>query len=180
MKTKDAAEVIKKLELQREIFGNPYSIIADKGGAFISDVLNDYCKANRTNLHLITTGVPRGNGQVERINRIIIPMLAKMSNDDPTKWFRHTSRLQTILNSTTTRSTGKTPFEMLIGVEMRTNEDQELAEQLEEALRNDFMERLQELRKLAKENIVKLQEENRNNRNRIPTLKYKLGDLVAI
>lgn len=182
VKSTDADEVLKKLESQREIFGNPHTIIADKGGAFKSNKLEGYCKDNNINLHLITTGVPRGNGQIERLNRIVIPILTKLSNDDPEKWYRHTTQLQSVMNSTTTRSTGKTPFEMLFGVKMRTNDDQLLASQLEEALQNDFIERRQEMRNAAKQNIAKLQNENRMtfNRNRKPALKYKIGDLVAI
>lgn len=182
VKSTDVDEVLQKLESQRVIFGNPHTIIADKAGAFISKKLEVYCKEHNINLHLITTGVPRGSGQVERMNRIIVPMLTKLSNDDPEKWFRHTSRLQTFMNSTTTRSTGKTPFEMLFGVEMRTDDDQILANLLEEALQSDFMERRQEMRQTAKKSIAKLQEENRKsyNRNRKPAMKYRIGDLVAI
>ncbi len=138
VKSTDADEVLKKLEFQREVFGNPYAIVADKAGAFKSNKLEVYCKEHNINLHLITTGVPRGNGQVERLNRIVIPILTKLSNDDPEKWYRHTSRLQSVMNSTTTRSTGKTPFELLFGVKMRNDDDQLLATQLEEALQNDF------------------------------------------
>jgi len=182
VKSTDVDEVLRKLEFQREVFGNPFTLIADKGGAFSSKKLKEYCKEHKINLHLITTGVPRANGQVERVNGVIIPILTKMSIDDPEKWYKHTSRLQTVLNSTITRSTGKTPFEMLFGVKMRTDEDQELANKLEEAMQNDFFEQRQEIRKLAKENIVKLQEENRKafNRNRKPAMKYKIADLVAI
>lgn len=182
VKDKGAEEVIKKLNLQREVFGDPFRIIADKGGAFKSNELETYCHDNNIHLHLITTGVPRSNGQVERINRIIIPMLAKMSNENPLQWYRHVPRLQMFLNSTSTRSTGHTPFEMLVGVKMKTTEDQQLAQQLNEALENDFMEERKEQRRLAKENIMKLQQENRKsyNRNRKQAIKYKLGDLVAI
>lgn len=166
VKAKDVAEVIKRLEFQREVFGNPFNIVADKGGAYISNEFEAYCNDNNINRHLITTGVPRGNGQVERINRIIYPVLTKLSSENPGQWYRHTSRLQTILNSTTTRSTGKTPFEILVGVKMRVKDDYELAKQLEEALREDFLEQRQEMRKLAKQNIAKLQEENRKTFNR--------------
>ncbi|GFY05436.1 hypothetical protein TNCV_961311 [Trichonephila clavipes] len=53
----------------------------------------------------IATGVPRGNGQVERIHRTLIPVLTKLSLDDSTKWYKYVDRLQRILNSTISRST---------------------------------------------------------------------------
>ncbi len=60
---------------------------------------------------------------------------------------------------------------------MRTVEDNELSKQLDEALRIDFCEKRQEQIKLAKTNIIKIQEENKKyyNRNRKPAIKYKVG-----
>ncbi|GFV09440.1 retrovirus-related Pol polyprotein from transposon 17.6 [Trichonephila clavipes] len=42
----------------------------------------------------IATGVPRGNGQVERIHRTLIPVLTKLSLDDSMKWYKYVDRLQ--------------------------------------------------------------------------------------
>ncbi|GFX79158.1 transposon Tf2-8 polyprotein, partial [Trichonephila clavipes] len=61
--------------------------------------------------------LPRANGQVERINRTIIPVLSKMSEDDPTKWFKHVPSLQEVLNSTFQRSINTT-FELLFGTQI--------------------------------------------------------------
>ncbi|GFW21149.1 transposon Tf2-11 polyprotein [Trichonephila clavipes] len=71
----------------------------------------------------IATGVPRGNGQVERIHRTLIPVLTKLSLDDSTKWYKYVDRLQRILNTTISRSTKWTPFELLVGIKMRNKED---------------------------------------------------------
>ncbi|GFT80603.1 transposon Tf2-6 polyprotein [Trichonephila clavipes] len=54
----DAAEVINRLENQRHVFGNPASIITDKGSAFTSSEFEGYCKKQNI-LHIsITTGLP--------------------------------------------------------------------------------------------------------------------------
>lgn len=87
-KSTTSKEVIKKLEAQRQIFGNPACIISDRGTAFTSKEFGDYCDDENIKHILITTGLPRANGQVERINRTIIPILAKLSLEDPTKWYR--------------------------------------------------------------------------------------------
>lgn len=76
----------------------------------------------------------RGNGQVERINGIIIPALTKMSVENPLKWYQHVSQLQRFLNSNESRSTKKTPFELMFGVPMRNPEDQQLARAVEDAI----------------------------------------------
>ncbi|GFT12603.1 pro-Pol polyprotein [Trichonephila clavipes] len=56
------------------------------GSAFTSKLFNDYCDEENIQHLQIATGVPRGNGQVERINRTLIPVLTKLSLDDSTKW----------------------------------------------------------------------------------------------
>ncbi|GFX15532.1 pro-Pol polyprotein [Trichonephila clavipes] len=84
----------------------------EKGSAFTSKLFNDYCDEENIQHLQIATGVPRGNGQVERIHRTLIPVLTKLSLDDSTKWYKYVDRLQRILNSTISRSTKWTPFEL--------------------------------------------------------------------
>ncbi|GFS39271.1 transposon Tf2-6 polyprotein [Trichonephila inaurata madagascariensis] len=105
VKTVSADSVLDKLRLQQKTFGNPKRIITDRGSAFTSKDFNDYCAEEEIQHLQIATGVPRGNGQVERVHRTLIPVLTKLSLDDPTKWYRHVDRLQRILNSTVSRST---------------------------------------------------------------------------
>lgn len=84
---------------------------------------------------MISTGVPRGNGQVERLNAVVINSLARMSiSDDLLMWYKHNAKLQQVLNSTVNRSTKKTPFELLFGVSMSCVEDINLAKILEDEL----------------------------------------------
>ncbi|GFY47674.1 pro-Pol polyprotein [Trichonephila inaurata madagascariensis] len=98
-------------------------MITDKGSPFNSKGLDDYCTEENIQNLQITTGVPRRNGQVERIHRILIPVLTKLSIDDPTKWYKFVDRLERILNSTSNRSTKWSPFELLNGVTMKNKED---------------------------------------------------------
>ncbi|GFW26093.1 transposon Tf2-8 polyprotein [Trichonephila clavipes] len=83
---------------------------------------------------------PGGNGQVERIHRTLIPVLTKLSIDDPTKWYKFVDRLQRILNSTSNRGTKWSPFELLTGVTMRNKKTFTL-------LMEEMVEELQEQRK---------------------------------
>lgn len=124
--------MVKKLEGQADIFGHPVRIVSDRGSAFTSKEFREYCVKSNVEHVLTTTEVPRGNGQVERINGMIVPALTKLSADDPLKWYRHTNALQRFINSTKSRSTGQTPFNLLFGVSMRNQEDVELAAVLED------------------------------------------------
>ncbi|GFT02286.1 retrovirus-related Pol polyprotein from transposon 17.6 [Trichonephila clavipes] len=74
-------DALEKLKQQEITFGNPHRIITDKGTAFTSKEFQEYCE-NENIQHLsITTGIPRGNGQIERIHSSLIPILSKLSID---------------------------------------------------------------------------------------------------
>ncbi|GFV81047.1 hypothetical protein TNCV_2270311 [Trichonephila clavipes] len=152
----DAAEVINRLENQRHVFGNPARIITDKGSAF-----EDYCKKQNI-LHIsITTGLPRSNGQIEKQNSTIIAVLSKLSVDDPEKWYSHVPHLQEILNSTIQRSIKMTPFELLFGTKMKSYQDIEIVELLNDEITAQFQEQRDALRQNAKKQLYKVQDENR-------------------
>ncbi|GFV88561.1 hypothetical protein TNCV_1243711 [Trichonephila clavipes] len=182
VKTVSAESALEKLKEQQKTFGNPIRIISDRGSAFTSQLLNDYCDEENLQHLQIATGVPRRNGQVERIHRTLIPVLTKLSLDDSTKWYKYVDRLQRILNSTISRSTKWTPFELLVGIKMRNKEDILIKDLLLEEMAKELLEQREFLRNDAKKNIETLQSENRKtyNRRRKKASLYKEGDLVAI
>ncbi|GIY83447.1 reverse transcriptase [Caerostris extrusa] len=85
VKTVSTKDALDKLKLQQKTFGNPLRIISDRGSAFTSKAFNDYCTEEGIQHLQIATGVPRGNGQIERIHRTLIPVLTKLSLEDATK-----------------------------------------------------------------------------------------------
>lgn len=87
-KTTNATEVIVKLKKQSMIFGNPRRIISDRDTAFTSKEFEDYCAAEKIKHVLTTIGIPRANGQVERVNRVLIPLLTKLSESKREEWFK--------------------------------------------------------------------------------------------
>lgn len=111
-KSTTTQEVISKLRSQSMVFGNPANIICDRGAAFSSNDFQTYCDSENIKLLQITTGLPRVNGQVERLNAIIISVLSKLGIDDPV---RYVDRVQQTINSTFSRSINTTPFELLVG-----------------------------------------------------------------
>ncbi|GFW74509.1 transposon Tf2-6 polyprotein [Trichonephila clavipes] len=157
-KTEELTEVATE-----NFFGNPSRVISDKGGAFRSKEFEDYCADEQISNVQITTGVPRGNGQVERIHGVLIPVLTKMSIEDPTKWFKHVDSLQRVLNSVPSRSTKYSPFELLIGVKMKNPEDVMIRNLLEEESHEQLFQHRDNLRREAKQNILKIQEEKQKN-----------------
>ncbi|XP_073947135.1 uncharacterized protein [Choristoneura fumiferana] len=181
-KSTTAKETLDKLRIHQQAFGNPYRLITDRGAAFTSNEFKEYCQTENIQHTLITTGIPRGNGQVERIHRILVSVLTKLCISDPGLWYKHVARLQTALNSTYQRSIDTTPFELMFGTKMRTKEDIEIYDMLLQEERDAYICNREQLRCSAKAQILKVQEENRRNynkRRKVSTL-YHVGDRVAI
>ena len=181
-KSTTAEEAVERLRTQAVIFGNPRRIIADRGSAFTSNLFQNYCKTEGIERVLITTGIPRGNGQVERVNRVIIPVLAKLSMENPADWHKYIGQLQQHLNSSFHRSIGMTPFELMIGAHMKLTDDLQIRSILEEETIAAFHQGRSKLRDDAISNLTKIQLENKRtaDRKRKAAHIYKDGDLVAI
>lgn len=181
-KSTTARDAISKLEQQSVTFGNPVQIVSDRGSAFTSAEFQQYCEGEGIQHAKITTGLPRANGQIERMNSIIVPVLAKLSIEDPTKWYKFVGRVQQILNSTYNRSIDSTPFEVLVGVKMYCKDDIRIKELLEQEVVTNFDHQRSEARREAKESILRLQNENKHTYNlrRKTATQYRINDLVAI
>ncbi|GFY17581.1 retrovirus-related Pol polyprotein from transposon 17.6 [Trichonephila clavipes] len=86
-------DALEKLKQQEITFGNPHRIITDKGTAFTSKEFREYCENENIQLS-ITTGITRGNEQIERIHSSLITILSKLSIDDASKWYKFVLAVQ--------------------------------------------------------------------------------------
>lgn len=97
-------------------FGCPAEIVTDRGSAFMSDVLEEYLRLQRTK-HLRTTAFhPRTNGMVEKLNGSIGDMITKKVEDHTTLWDRFVDEILFNLRVRTHTTTGVSPFYMVYGV----------------------------------------------------------------
>lgn len=174
--------VVECLKKQSSVFGNPKRIISDRGTAFTSHLFKEYCESEGIQHLLIATGVPRGNGQVERIHKIIVPMLTKLCYEDPNCWYKHVERVQQAINNTPPRSTKFSPFRILTGLEMRVPDIPQIKDLLDELSVEEIDVSREEVRKEARLNIEKIQQENKKNFNskRKEDSQYRVDQLVAI
>ena len=92
--------------------------MTDRGTVFTSQEFKEYCQSEAIEHVTVTTGLPRANGQVERLNRAIISILSKLLIEESAKWYKHVDKLQRILNSTFNHSVNATPFDLLFDVKM--------------------------------------------------------------
>lgn len=113
------------------IFGNPRRIISDKETAFTSKEFAEYCDEEGIEHTTTITGVPRGNGQVERVNRTLIPLLSKLSAPQSGEWYKHLDDAQRYLNAVMHRSLGTSPFHVLLGIRPRWRKNPDVMELLQ-------------------------------------------------
>lgn len=182
VKSTSSKDALEKLKLQQITFGNPNRIISDRGSAFTSTDFKKFCEDEKIELITTTTGQPRGNGQVEKFHGTLIPVITKLSLDDPDKWFRHVPAVQRVINSTVSSATCFSPFELLTGVKMKSKDDLNIIKILEEEHVHVFVKKKQEMCDEAKKNILQLQEKSKKNydRKRKAAKNYQVNDLVAI
>lgn len=161
-------EVILKMEIIAETFGYPHNLITDRGGAFTSNNVQGYCKDHDVKVHpsVVTVGVPRGNGQVERLHTTVIAALTKLSSEYPDKWYQHTKPLQRVLNSTFHRSIKTTPFQLMTGTTMKTGNKLEIMKLIEEEFQKQYEDARLEQRNQAREAIAAIQAENTTQFNK--------------
>lgn len=125
----------------------------------------------------MAVGTPRANGQIERFNRVITPMIAKLC-DEPHKWDRVLSQVEYAINNTICRSTGETPSKLLFGVEQLGEINDKLKLVLDANTNRDLVS----IRESASEKIQKSQKENEHyyNQKHKEAKHYKKGDYVMI
>lgn len=115
-------EVCSALENYFMSYSRPRRIINDRGTCFTSRELEEFLENNNIVQVRNATSSPKANGQVERVNSIVTPMLAKLS--EPLK----TCRLgkKTDANNSVHSTTKYAPSVLLFGVSQRNKMVDEL------------------------------------------------------
>jgi len=69
-----------------EYYSRPRRIISDRGTCFTSFEFSSFLSERNIGHVKVATAAPQANGQVERINRVLTPMLGKLSEPIGTSW----------------------------------------------------------------------------------------------
>ena len=108
-------------------FGCPERVHSDQGGCFVSEILEITCQRLGIERSTISSAHPSGNGIVERTNRTVLAMLAKFLNDDAhNRWDEHIPLLMLAYRSQVSKTTGFSPYKLLMGREPRLPAEAEL------------------------------------------------------
>lgn len=114
LKTLNAQELVPLIRDTITIFGTPSQIITDRGTNFNSNQIQSLFRELEIEHHMVSTGTPRGNGQVERYVTTVIDMLNTTCNGS-SDWPGGLWKVQQSINTTIQKSTGFTPIHLLIG-----------------------------------------------------------------
>ncbi|KAL4149769.1 hypothetical protein QTP88_003637 [Uroleucon formosanum] len=178
-RTTKTEEVVLHLKNYFRTYSKPKRLVSDRGTAFTSNDFKTFLLSESVEHVLIATGTPRANGQVEVVNRSIVPMLTKIS-ESVNEWDKVLYKVEFAINNTVHRSTGQTPSRLLFGINQVGDVSDELRHVIEEINENRF--NLPEIRKKASEQIMKAQTESEKQYDvgRKEPVKYSVGDYVMI
>jgi len=102
-------------------FGFPHTIITDLGSNFTFQSFWDFCDNSCIEVKYASVAHPRANGQVERINGLVLYGLKKRLYDANTKkggkWIQELPHVVSGLRTQPSKATGQSPFVLTYGSE---------------------------------------------------------------
>lgn len=124
-------EVNASLDKYFSNYSRPRRVITDRGTCFRSSEFVEYLQKNNIVQVNVAVASPQANGQVEHVNRVIKPMLGKLSEPiNHSNWSLKRLQAEFALNNSVHSTTKKTPSEMMFGVPQRGEVVDELTEYL--------------------------------------------------
>ena len=116
-KSMKSDETIVHLANYMNFYSKPKKIITDRGTCFTAQKFKDFVNTNQIEHVKTAAYTPEANGQVERVNKTLTPMLAKLCNDTSKSWDKVLPKVEFVFNNTINRSTGNYPSVLLFGVQ---------------------------------------------------------------
>jgi len=158
-------------------YGLPKKLITDRGTCFTSKRFENFCEVHGISHILNSTRRPQANGQVERINSVILAMLISKAGEED-QWDTLLSGVQRQINNSESKVTRHTPFELLHGYRPRfelgrlrdlstTAEEWLCPSELWEDARNEIVKQ--------KEKVKTAYDKHRHNQT-----QYVVGEVVVM
>ena len=97
------------------LFGAPAYLVSDQGKAFTGHVITHLCELYGVQKLRTLPYHAQTNGQVERMNQMIICMIGKLEEDRKACWSKHLPELLLAYNATRSAVTGYSPYYLLFG-----------------------------------------------------------------
>ena len=181
------AETVARATVENFILrlGCPLEIITDQGTNFQSDLFQELCRLLEIAKKRTTPYHPSANGQVERLNRVILQMLRCVIQEKQDTWDTKLPYLLAAIRSTENRSTGFTPNKLMLGREVQTPLTLMLGEKSpfpSSHEYNRFMnEELRRCYQLARDSLGEQQVRQKKQRDpKVHLSKFETGDVVFL
>ena len=97
------------------LFGAPAYLVSDQGKAFTGHVITHLCELYGVQKLRTSPYHAQTNGQVERMNQMIICMISKLEEDRKACWSEHLPELLLAYNATHSAVMGYSPYYLLFG-----------------------------------------------------------------
>ena len=97
------------------LFGAPAYLVSDQGKAFMGHIITHLCELYGVQKLRTSPYHAQTNGQVERMNQMIIRMIGKLEEDRKACWSEHLPELLLAYNATCSTVTGYSPYYLLFG-----------------------------------------------------------------
>jgi hypothetical protein len=121
LKTETAEEVCEAwLQHWYAIHGAPEKLLTDQGSAFTSHLLYDMLELLKMRKVFTTAYHPQTDGRVERQNRVILDMLAKLTGEKMSQWPRYLGIIAHAFNAVENSTTGVSPYFATFGANPRS------------------------------------------------------------
>ena len=101
------------------LFGAPAYLVSDQGKAFIGHLITNLCELYGVQKLRTSPYHAQTNGQVERMNQMIIQMIGKLEQDKKARWSEHLPEMLAAYNVTRSAVTGYSPYFLLFGRKAR-------------------------------------------------------------
>jgi hypothetical protein len=181
-KTSDATHIANLFfkEIVR-LHGLPRSIVSDRDTKFIGHFWRTLWKKLGTDLAFSSAYHPQTDGQTEVVNRSLGDLLRSLVTEHHNSWDQILSQAEFAYNDSVNRSTGKSPFQILYGMQPRGVSELREPEQAgtSSASAEEFAEAMRELHAKVKQRLQKSnQEYKRRADQQKRQLQFAVGDLV--
>ena len=97
------------------LFGALAYLVSDQGKAFTGHIITHLCDLYGVQKLRTSPYHAQTNGQVERMNQMIIHMIGKLEEDRKACWSKHLPELLLAYNATCSTVTGYSPYYLLFG-----------------------------------------------------------------
>ena len=181
-KTTNTAEVLKCLEIYCRDYSVPKRLVSDRGTAFTSRAFKVFIDEKKIKHILNATASPKSNGQVERYNRTLVPVLSKLVDVEKKEWDVLLPEVEYLLNNSWNRSVKETPSKLLFGVVQKRQIEENLSFMEEMNAETEEERNLVDIRDKAYKNIISAQEYNKKMHDSHCRTKttYEENELVMI